>query len=291
MKTHHAGMADFYQGERPPVSGVLNYVIASYQHAALLMRRRQRLLLALVITLLPSVLPLSIILFSVSPYLDSGRQVFMNLAESLHMAVLAPLLGLFFATMLISEDVEAQTLPYILTRPIPRSAWVLGRFLAYLAVSSLLLGVALFSTYLSCLCLGKFPMNLSTLLLPLQFTGAGILALAAYGAMMMSLGALVRRPIVIGVIFMYAWQKLAGVLAGMVDFLTIHKYVATLSPSDAVRPTTATINTDFGAVQRIIFPVAQTHAVVVLLLITLAFLAATVVVLRVRQFYASQTIT
>ena len=44
-----------------------------------------------------------------------------------------PVLGVFYGTALIADEVEDKTITYLFTRPIPRGAVLLGKYLAYLA--------------------------------------------------------------------------------------------------------------------------------------------------------------
>ena len=44
-----------------------------------------------------------------------------------------PVLGVFYGTSLIADEVEDKTITYLFTRPIPRGAVLIGKYLAYLA--------------------------------------------------------------------------------------------------------------------------------------------------------------
>ncbi len=45
---------------------------------------------------------------------------------------IVPLLGVFYGTALIADEVEDKTITYLFSRPIPRSAVLLGKYFAYL---------------------------------------------------------------------------------------------------------------------------------------------------------------
>ncbi len=122
------------------------FVAASFGHAARMMLRQRRLFLALIICSLPAAIPI-IALFFAPADSDIGEEpIFALLVENFHIIGLAPLLALFFAAMLIGQEVEGQTIPYVLVRPIPRLAWVLGRFLAYGVVTTGILAVSILLT-------------------------------------------------------------------------------------------------------------------------------------------------
>ena len=51
----------------------------------------------------------------------------------LYLRFIVPVLGVFYGTALIADEVEDKTITYLFTRPIPRGAVLLGKYLAYLA--------------------------------------------------------------------------------------------------------------------------------------------------------------
>ena len=56
----------------------------------------------------------------------------------LYIRFIVPVLGVFYGTSLIADEVDDKTITYLFTRPIPRSAVLLGKYLAYLACTVLL---------------------------------------------------------------------------------------------------------------------------------------------------------
>ena len=55
----------------------------------------------------------------------------------LYIRFIVPVLGVFYGTSLIADEVEDKTITYLFTRPIPRGAVLLGKYLAYLVCTSL----------------------------------------------------------------------------------------------------------------------------------------------------------
>ena len=275
-------------GAPPPRAGFFNGLRAAFGHASLMMLRRQRLILAAVITLLPVLIPLAMAFLSASQFADDGAKTFVSLVEIVHINVLAPLLALFFACMLVGEDVETQTISYVLTRPISRTAWVVGRFGAYLMVSAGILLLSMFLTFAACTALAEFGFNRADVILMLQYLGIASLALLAYGALSIFLGAVTKRPIIVGVLLLYGWQKLTRVVPGFIDFLTIQKYTDALLPRLATQRDNAEIQTALGAFQRKVFLIGAAKAATTLVVITLVFLALTVITVRWRQYSATR---
>lgn len=286
-------MSDAHQqkaGEQPPYGGYFNSVAGAFGHTALMMLRRKRLVLVAVICLLPVLLALALVFLSKTVYAHEGNEQFVEMAETLHINALAPLLALFFATMLIAEDVENQTISYMLTRPLPRSAWLLGRYLAYLAVTGGILTASLLLTYAACTALARFGFNARDFLLALHFCGVALMALVGYGAIMAFLGATTRRPIVIGVLLLYGWQRLATLVPGLIDFLTIQKYTDALLPVLAAQRDNPEIRTALGTFNKEVYAVTAPKAFATLLAIALVFFVFGVVVVRVREYTSARAI-
>lgn len=272
----------------PAPAGYPNAFAASFGHAIVLMLRRQRVLLAAGITMLPVIIPLALAFLSTSQFSDDGNNIFIRLSEDLFINVLAPLLALFFATMLVGEDAESQTLPYTLTRPIPRSAWVLGRYTAYAIVATAILWISHAVTFAACTTLEGLGFALDDLRLAAHYAAVGCASLLATGALAMFLGAYFKRPIVIGVLFLYGWQYLANLVPGVVDFLTIQKYTDALLPQLAESRHNVEIRTALLTYSKEIFMVSATKAVITLAAIVVVFLAATILTVRRREFASAR---
>src|SRR5690606_1119283 len=66
-----------------------------------------------------------------------GPDIFGLMIWFLFLRFIVPVLGVFYGTSLIADEVEDKTITYLFTRPIPRAAVLLGKYLAYLAVTVL----------------------------------------------------------------------------------------------------------------------------------------------------------
>lgn len=274
--------------EAPAATGYGTYLGASFGHALVLILRRQRLILAAVIAFLPATLPLATAFLSVSSSADDGAVVFVSLVENLHIAIITPLLALFFATMLVAEDVEAQTIPYVLTRPIPRSAWVLGRFAAYLLVTSTIVFLAICLTFAGCTVLARIDFSAPQLMLVGRYGFVAAMALLGYGSFTIFLGVLTKRPIVIGVLVLYGWQHVAMLVPGVVDFLTLQKYVESLLPKMASQRGNEAVQTVLATFEKEQFLVGPFKAGLTLLVISGIFLALTALTVRTREYASAR---
>jgi ABC-type transport system involved in multi-copper enzyme maturation permease subunit len=138
-----------------------------------------------------------------------------------------PLVALFYATSLVADEVEAKTLTYLLTRPIRRAAILAGKLAAYLATTlTLSLPALVLSFFVLATAQGTdgFAARVPDLLRDL---GTVALALVAYGALFTLLGVLLRRPMIPGLVFLFAWELLVY-LPGLAPRLTITAYLRSL---------------------------------------------------------------
>ena len=276
---------------RPRRAGYVNAVTGSAAHAVTMIMRRKRFAMAAIIVFMPVLIPLALAFLSKAAFADEGNVIFVRMVEQGHLPVLAPLLALFFASMLVAEDVESQTIPYVLTRPIPRSAWVFGRFLAYLLVATSILGLSIAMTFAASATLSKLSLTSpNDLWLLGHYLLVALAALTAYGALAVFLGVFTKRPIVYGVLLLYGWQKLAMIIPGVVDFLTIAKYVQALYPAMATQRNVEEIQTALGTFQKQIFAVSATRAVVVILLVAAVFLVSSIIAVRRREYGSARAV-
>jgi ABC-type transport system involved in multi-copper enzyme maturation permease subunit len=140
----------------------------------------------------------------------------------------APVLAVFYGTSLIADEVEDKTLTYLFTRPVPRAAVLLGKYLAYLVCT---IGVVLPSVVLVWLLIapvnGALGDTFVNLVKDLGILGAG---LAVYGAVFALVGATVKRPLVFGLAFIFGWETLALALPGFLRRLSVAYYLQGLVP-------------------------------------------------------------
>jgi ABC-2 type transport system permease protein len=157
----------------------------------------------------------------------NGRQigseaVFSTTITLLYLRFIVPAIGVFYGTSLIADEVEDRTITYLFVRPIPRGAIVLGKYLAYvLCVTS----VVVPSAAVVFMVMVPFQGMASQFGAFVRTLGVLALGLAAYGAVFLWAGALFRRPLVGGLLFVFGWEQLATVLPGYLGRLTIAHYL------------------------------------------------------------------
>ena len=65
-----------------------------------------------------------------------GPPLFGMMIWLVYIRFILPVLGVFYGTALIADEVEDKTITYLFTRPIPRSAVFLGKYAAYLVCTT-----------------------------------------------------------------------------------------------------------------------------------------------------------
>jgi ABC-type Na+ efflux pump permease subunit len=148
----------------------------------------------------------------------------------LYLRFIVPAVGVFYGTSLIADEVEDKTITYLFTRPIPRGAIALGKYLAYVLCA---LSIVLPSA--AAVFVVMVPFNDMATVFGMFVRTLGVLALglSAYGALFLWAGAMFKRPLVGGLLFVFGWEQLAQLLPGYLDRLTIAHYLQADSGSVA----------------------------------------------------------
>jgi ABC-type transport system involved in multi-copper enzyme maturation permease subunit len=139
-----------------------------------------------------------------------------------------PVLAVFYGTSLIADEVEDKTITYLFTRPIPRGAVLLGKYLAYLVCTVFVVLPAVVAVWLLIVPIGG---SLGGGFIDLA-KDLGVLAvgLAVYGAVFALVGTVVKRPLVFGLVFVFGWEVLVLALPGSFKRLTVAYYLQGLVP-------------------------------------------------------------
>jgi len=181
-----------------------------------------------------------------------SEAVFGSAMSLLYLRFIVPAIGVFYGTSLIADEVVDKTITYLFTRPIPRGAIVLGKFLAYLVCATAVVLPSAAVVFMVMVPFGNMAALLGSFVRDL---GVLVLGLAAYGAVFLWAGALFRRPLVGGLLFVFGFEQVAVILPGYVGRLTLAHYLQ-----------------------------ANTTSVVCLLLVTIVALWAAMLVIEHREY-------
>ncbi len=157
----------------------------------------------------------------------AGIGIFGVMIWMLFLRFIVPVLGVFYGTALMADEVEDKTITYLFTRPIPRGAVLVGKFLAYLACTFLVVLPSVMIVYFLLVPLSQVPGTFGNLLIDLGLLALG---LAVYGGVFAFVGAFFKRPLVIGLIFAFGWEQVVLALPGYLKQFTIAFYLQALVP-------------------------------------------------------------
>jgi hypothetical protein len=144
----------------------------------------------------------------------------------LYLGFILPLFTLSYASGAFGTDRESRTLVWLMTRPIPRSAIYLGKF-----VGTLPWCLAFSGGGFVALCLAGGPDGREALAL---YWPAALAGTVAFAALFHLIGALFRRPVVVGLVYVFFFEALVGTLPGSLKLLSLSFYARCLMYNGAV---------------------------------------------------------
>ena len=157
----------------------------------------------------------------------AGFGIFGVMIWMLFLRFIVPVLGVFYGTALMADEVEDKTITYLFTRPIPRGAVLFGKYLAYIACTMLVVLPSVMLVYFMLVPFNQLPGTFGSLLADLGLLALG---LAVYGGVFAFVGAFFKRPLVIGLLFAFGWEQVVLALPGYLKQFTIAYYLQGLVP-------------------------------------------------------------
>ena len=129
------------------------------------------------------------------------------------------MLGVFYGTSLMADEVEDKTITYLFIRPIRRGAVLVGKYLAYLACTVFVVLPSVVLVYLLIVPIkGTLGGSFLDLMKDLALLALG---LAVYGAVFSFIGAKFKRPLLIGLMFIFGWEPAALAFPGYMKRFTV----------------------------------------------------------------------
>jgi ABC-type transport system involved in multi-copper enzyme maturation permease subunit len=154
----------------------------------------------------------------------AGASIFGMMIWLLYIRFIVPVLGVFYGTALIADEVDDKTITYLFTRPVPRSAVLVGKYLAYLVCTVLLVLPSVMLVFFLIVPTGGsgiaevFPSLLSDLAM-LAF------GIASYGAVFALVGTRLKRPLIVGLVFVFGWEPTVLLFPGYLKLATVAYYL------------------------------------------------------------------
>ncbi len=163
------------------------------------------------------------------PTMVDGPIIFGLMIWGFYLSFSVPLLGVFYGTALIADEVEDKTITYLFTRPIPRGAVLFGKYVAYLASTGLVVLPSVMLVFFLVVPLlgGSVGANFPQLVTDLALLAVG---LAVYGAVFALVGAWFKRPLLTGLVFIFGWEPIVAVVPGYMNRFTVSYYLHGLVP-------------------------------------------------------------
>jgi len=156
-----------------------------------------------------------------------GGSIFGMMIWLFFLRFIVPVLGVFYGTSLIADEIEDRTITYLFTRPIRRGAVLVGKYLAYVVCTTLVVLPSVVLVYFLVVPIGQVAQTFTAFAADLGLLALG---LAAYGALFALVGAALKRPLVSGLVFVFGWEQIALVVPGYLKRFTIAHYVQGLVP-------------------------------------------------------------
>jgi ABC-type transport system involved in multi-copper enzyme maturation permease subunit len=158
-----------------------------------------------------------------------GPALFGLMIWLLYIRFIVPVLGVFYGTALIADEVDDKTITYLFTRPVRRGAVLVGKYLAYVACTALLVLPSIVLVYFLVVPLGGGSIGESFPAL-IEDLGMLIVGLIAYGAVFAWVGARLKRPLVLGLVVAFGWEPAVLLFPGYLKRLTVAYYLQALVP-------------------------------------------------------------
>ena len=158
----------------------------------------------------------------------TGPAIFGLMIWVFYLRFTIPVLGVFYGTSLMADEIEDKTITYLFVRPIRRGSVLLGKYLAYLACTVFVVLPSVVLVYLLVVPMqGSLGSSFIDLLKDLALLALG---LAVYGSLFAFIGAKFKRPLLVGLIFIFGWEQAALAFPGYMKKFTVAYYLQALVP-------------------------------------------------------------
>jgi ABC-type transport system involved in multi-copper enzyme maturation permease subunit len=137
-----------------------------------------------------------------------------------YLGFVLPMFTLAYASGAIGTDRESRSLVWLMTRPLPRSAIYLGKFLGALPWCLVFSGGGFVA-----LCLAGGEQGRTALAL---YWPAALAVTVAFSALFHLIGAVFRRPIIVGLVYVFFFELLVAMLPGSLKLLSLSFYARSL---------------------------------------------------------------
>lgn len=150
--------------------------------------------------------------------------LFQALMVPLFLQIVLVFVTLVDATALIREEIDDNTLPFLLTRPVAKPTVALSKYGGYLVAALVLLLPPVLVSYGVTEAYAGTGFGTDADVLA-GFFAATALAILAYGALFFFLSVILRKPLFVGLLIGFVWESVVGSLPGSVPKLSLIYYL------------------------------------------------------------------
>jgi len=150
--------------------------------------------------------------------------LFQALMVPLFLQIVLVFVTLVDATALIREEIDDNTLPFLLTRPVSKPVLALSKYAGYLVAALVLLLPPVLVSYGVTEAYAGAALGTDADVLT-GFLAATALAVLAYGALFFFLSVALRKPLFVGLLIGFVWESIVGSLPGSVPKLSLIYYL------------------------------------------------------------------
>ena len=192
------------------------------------------------------------------------------------------LVALFQSTTLLSDEIEGQTIVYLLMRPISKMTILLSKFLAYWIGSAIPVVISHLLIMVIIVTHPKSEIGLLHLLrLEVTYLSTIIFGLLAYGSFFLFLSVCFRHSALWGLLVAFGWEKITLVLPGNIRQFSLIYYLQSVILSDNKFPENPWI---FNQLPFQFEPISRWLAILIILLTSAFFLCLSVLVFQRREY-------
>jgi ABC-2 type transport system permease protein len=257
----------------PPTPGFLSGFVPSFARALRGSLRGKRGLIFALVLALPPIISLK----ASAPDARHVEEIFPLIVLMLYLGFLAPMTGLLFGSGILRSETSGGTVPYLFTRPVPRSSIVLGKMAAAVVLGGAGLAVSLALTLVQ---FGEMALAGG---LAWRSMVACLVALPAYLGVMTFLSVLFKWGLLGGFLFAF-FEGVISVIPGMV------RNVSLLFYSQSILGKPGLIDDDISKMLGLETKAADLQtAVLTLLAVAAAFTVATLWLVARKEFVGKAT--
>jgi ABC-2 type transport system permease protein len=174
----------------------------------------------------------AVFLLFASSFMDvKPHQIYPQFSYLLFLHFLLPLTAVFIGTAIIGDEVEEKTLPFLLTRPVPRWSIVAAKAAAGIITIGIVILVSFTLTYLIMMSRAGSASFIRGLPAFFRSSAALILGLAVYVPLFGFIGGILKKPVLAGLLFTFGWESSIAFFPGNARLLTVVHYLHSLFPA------------------------------------------------------------